>query len=124
MNFIGVITLIYYYHTVAFVCFSEHGFRVGKFLLNLVNILISFLGVLGEGVLLWCLYNLQRLWTTWCLMCSCSGGGSGVNAASASRARLLSQCLSLWCRLYLRPLFKSAISSLVKEMLVLFTNLR
>ena len=50
--------------------------------------------------------------------------GSGVNAASASRARLLSQCLCLWCRLYLRPLFKSAISSLVKEMLVLFTNLR
>ena len=49
--------------------------------------------------------------------------GERSYAASPSRARLLRQCLSLWYRLYLRPLFKTAISSLVKEMLILFTTL-
>jgi len=94
-----------------------------SFFLNLVNDFDFVTGVLGGGVLLSSLCNLRRLWATWCLMCSCSGRGNGFNAASASRARLLSQCLSLWCRLYLRPLFNSAISSMVKEMLVLFMTL-
>jgi hypothetical protein len=45
-------------------------------------------------------------------------------AISASKARLVSQCLCLLCRLYLGPFFSKVSSFLEKAMSVLFTNLR
>ena len=83
-------------------------FALNSFFLIWLTILISFPGVLDECIPLWCLCNLWRLWPIWYLMCPCSGRGGGVNAATASRARLPSQCLSLWWILYLRPFFKSS----------------
>ena len=44
-------------------------------------------------------------------------------AVPASKARLVSQCLLLCCRLYLGPLLSKAISFLEKVMSVLFITL-
>ena len=49
--------------------------------------------------------------------------GSMLIAVSAYKARLVGQCLFLWCRLYLGPLFGRTSSFLEKVMSVLFITL-
>jgi len=78
---------------------------------------------LWENLLLFCRCSWVMQIETCFLKYGLSAMGSKLIAVSASRAISVNQCLFLWCKLYLRPLFSRVIPLSEKVMSVLLTTL-